>query len=64
MKIEIEGGAVPTLMVCSLIFAILIIGMSAMVMHCYTVRQYTVHGYTQTTLPGTCRVHWVKEVWK
>ena len=60
MKIEISGGAVPTLMVCTLILAILIISVSAMVMHCYEVRQYTAHGYTRETLPGASCVHWVK----
>lgn len=61
MKIEVEGGAVPTLIVCSIILAVLIISVSAMVMDCYKVRQYTAHGYTRSSLPGSPYTHWVKE---
>lgn len=61
MKIEINGGAVPTLMVCTLILAVLILGVSAMVADCYRVRKFTEHGYTRTTLPGSACVHWIKE---
>lgn len=61
MKIEISDGAVPTLMVCTLILAILIISVSAMAMHCYEVRQYTAHGYTRKVLPGAACAQWVKE---
>lgn len=61
MKIEINGGAVPTLIVCAILLTVLIVSVSAMVMDCYKLRQYTAHGYTRTTLPGSACTHWVKE---
>ena len=61
MKIEIEGGAVPTVIICALALMCIILGVCAMLMNCYEVRAYTAHGYTKTTLPGASCVYWVKE---
>ena len=61
MKIEIEGGAVPTVILCALMLMLVILGVCAMLMNCYEVRTYTACGYTRTTLPGACGAYWVKE---
>lgn len=61
MKIEIEGGAVPTVIICAIALACIILGVCAMLMKCYEARVYTSHGYTKTTLPGANCVYWVKE---
>ena len=61
MKIEIDGGAVPTVIICALVLALTILGICMMLVDCYEVRTYTAHGYTKTTLPGASCVYWVKE---
>ena len=61
MKIEIEGGAVPTVIICALVLMAIILGVCAMLMDCYEVRMYTACGYTRATLPGADCVYWVKE---
>lgn len=61
MKIEIEGGAVPTMIVCALALMCIVLGVSAMLINYYEVRTYTAHGYTRTTLPGASCVYWAKE---
>ena len=61
MKIEIEDGAVPTVILCALMLMAAILGVCAMLMDCYEVRTYTAHGYTRSTLPGASCVYWVKE---
>lgn len=64
MKIEIEGGAAPTVIICAIALMCIILGVSVMLtlMHCYEVRMYTTHGYTSITLPDASCVYWEKEV--
>lgn len=61
MKIEIDGGAVPVVIICAFALVLTILGVCAMLMDCYEVRTYTAHGYTRTTLPGANCAYWVKE---
>ena len=61
MKIEKEGSAVPTVILCALMLMLVILGVCAMLMNCYEVRTYTACGYTRKTLPGASCVYWVKE---
>ena len=61
MKIEIEGGAVPVVIICALVLMATILCVCVTLMDCYEVRTYTARGYTRATLPGADCVYWVKE---